>query len=88
MTDMKEALNNVFSSPNESDSNGEIANVVDGLFRIAYALDGVAIALEHLGKGSPPASTGMGATELLAREHRDGLAAIAQAISDLTEKGT
>jgi len=35
------------TSPNEADSNGEPANVVDGLFAIARALDRVADAIRH-----------------------------------------
>lgn len=36
-------------SPNEADTNGEPANVVDGLFAIARAIDGLAAAMrgEH-----------------------------------------
>lgn len=40
------ALRAVLVSPNESDSNFEPANVVDGLFAIARALDRVADAIE------------------------------------------
>lgn len=32
-------------SPNETDSNGEPANVVDGLFAIARAIDGLAATM-------------------------------------------
>lgn len=35
---MKDALKEEFMSPNECDRNGEIANVVDGLFAIARAI--------------------------------------------------
>ena len=38
-------------SPNEADSNGEPANVVDGLFAIARAIDGLAQAI----RGDVPA---------------------------------
>lgn len=34
-----------FTSPNEGDRNGETANMVDGLFAIARALDRVADAV-------------------------------------------
>lgn len=44
--DQLSALQEVFSSPNESDSNGEPANVVDGLFAIARAINKLAIQLE------------------------------------------
>jgi hypothetical protein len=39
------ALDRTLMSPNECDSNGEIANVVDGLFAIARGLHAVADAL-------------------------------------------
>lgn len=42
-----------FISPNETDANGEYANVIDGLFAIARAIGRVADALEKL-KGAPP----------------------------------
>jgi hypothetical protein len=47
MTD--DALLQALFSDNESDQNGEAANVVDGLFAIARALDRVARALERRG---------------------------------------
>jgi hypothetical protein len=37
-------------SPNETDSNGEPANVVDGLFAIARALQDVAYAITETGE--------------------------------------
>lgn len=40
------AIADTLSSPNEADRNGEVANVVDGLYAIARALDRVARALE------------------------------------------
>lgn len=39
------ALGASFISPNEADSNGESANVVDGLFAIARAIDRLAAAV-------------------------------------------
>ena len=49
LTQINDAIREVFISPNVSDSNGEAANVVDamanvanGLFRIAKAIDGLA----------------------------------------------
>jgi hypothetical protein len=36
-----------FESPNEMDQNGETANVVDGLFAIARALDNVARSIRE-----------------------------------------
>jgi hypothetical protein len=43
-----EAIKFTLTTPNESDSNGESANVVDGLFAIARALRRVAVAIERL----------------------------------------
>jgi hypothetical protein len=39
------AIGYALVSPNEGDSNGEPANVVDGLFAIARAVDGLAAAI-------------------------------------------
>lgn len=41
-----DAIESTLISPNESDSNGECANVVDGLFRIARAIDRLASAVQ------------------------------------------
>jgi hypothetical protein len=41
------ALRDCLISPNEGDRNGEAANVVDGLFAIARALDRLASAVEE-----------------------------------------
>jgi hypothetical protein len=56
MSDKKEpgievatAVVRCFISPNERDSNHEAANIVDGLFAIARALDRVADAIESRG---------------------------------------
>jgi hypothetical protein len=43
-----EALTGLVST-NESDSNGEPANVVDGLFAIARAIEALAAAVKHPG---------------------------------------
>lgn len=40
------ALRETLQSPNEADSNGEIANVVDGLFAIARSIESLAQAIE------------------------------------------
>jgi hypothetical protein len=48
-----DALAMALISPNEADRNGEHANVVDGLFAIARALDRVAVALEKSNIGAP-----------------------------------
>lgn len=44
--DIAAALRDTLRSPNESDSNGEAANVVDGLFAISRALHRLAKAIE------------------------------------------
>lgn len=44
--DVGEALLEAFISPNETDSNLEPANVVDGLFAIARAVDRLAEAIK------------------------------------------
>lgn len=41
------AIEATLSSPNEMDSNGEIANVTDGLYALARAVHHLADALEH-----------------------------------------
>jgi hypothetical protein len=41
-----EALEYALTSPNEVDRNGEVANVVDGLFALARAVDRLAAAVE------------------------------------------
>ena len=41
-------LGDLFVSPNESDRNGEPANVVDGLFAISRALKDVAKAIDQM----------------------------------------
>lgn len=43
-----DALRACLISPNESDSNFEAANVVDGLYSIARALSAVATAIQDL----------------------------------------
>lgn len=45
-----DALTRTLISPNEADSNLEPANVVDGLFAIARALDRIATALDAQAK--------------------------------------
>ena len=53
--ELVEVLQSVFESPNESDSNGEYANVVDGLFFIGRAIEHLAVAVEGASKnGMPP----------------------------------
>lgn len=55
------ALRDCLISPNEMDRNMESANVVDGLFAIARAIDRLATAVHKLGLAD--ASTPMGAIE-------------------------
>ena len=56
ITDALTLLAGNLRSPNESDSNGEAANVVDGLFAIARGLHAVAEAIKaaawHVSPGS------------------------------------
>lgn len=74
-----QAIQRTFESPNEMDRNGEEANVVDGLFAIARALDGVRSALHYLGNGN--SGTELGAIEALGVIFRDGMSKIAAALS-------
>jgi hypothetical protein len=48
LVDVLEEFTTRFESPNESDRNGETANVVDGLFAIARGLHAVAKAIESI----------------------------------------
>lgn len=45
-SDSVDRLADCFTSPNETDSNGETANVVDGLFAIARAIGRLADVIE------------------------------------------
>jgi len=49
-TRLAHALSQALFSPNECDRNGEDANVVDGLFAIARALETLARAVEGGGR--------------------------------------
>jgi hypothetical protein len=49
------AIGYALVSPNEGDSNGEAANVVDGLFAIARAIDNLAAVMR--GEAAPMRST-------------------------------
>lgn len=75
--EIAKALVEVFTSPNEVDSNLETANIVDGLFAIARALQGLTKAVYKLGLAD--AATGMGAFEVLSKEVK----AMAEAIGSL-----
>ena len=44
-----EGLRYVFTSPNEADSNLETANIVDGLYRLARAIDRLAVEVSKTG---------------------------------------
>ena len=54
------------------------ANVVDGLFAIARAIDGLVYQVKYLGNGN--AATQMGAIENLAKELKDGSNAISSSL--------
>jgi hypothetical protein len=45
--DVAQAVWGTFRTPNEVDSNGEPANMVDGLFAIARAIDRLAEAVDR-----------------------------------------
>mgnify|MGYP001558271493 CR=1 FL=1 len=70
------AIEYAFTSPNESDSNLETANIVDGLYRVARAL-------RDLGNGN--AATSMGGMEALGMTMKESAEIIAGALSDLAE---
>lgn len=75
------AAHDSFVSETEPDRVGDASNVVDGLYAIARALDGVAHALNRL--GTADANTGMGGLELVAKEVRDGFEGLASAVTAL-----
>jgi hypothetical protein len=52
-TTIAEAIGSCLISPNESDSNLEAANVVDGLFFIGRALHRIADAIEAIREREP-----------------------------------
>lgn len=78
MKEIAAAIENSFISPNESDSNFEAANVVDGLFAVARSINGLAKAVDRLGTND--VATNMGAIEILAKEVSGAGSAIAAAI--------
>jgi hypothetical protein len=57
-TDTGNAIRGALISPNESDPNGEAANVVDGLFAIARAIEQLA------GRSNDPREFGLHADDL------------------------
>lgn len=75
---VSDALMETLISPNEHNTNLEAANVVDGLFAIARALNDVAKSLRELGVND--AATPMGAVEMLAKEVKDGADRLSYAI--------
>jgi len=77
------AIWGTLSSPNESDSNLETANVVDALCKCARGLHRIAEALNRLGNAD--ASTPMGGMEALGAVHKEGYELLADAIRDTKE---
>lgn len=69
-------MNKCFQSVNESDSNMEPANLVDGMFAIARALNGVADSILKLGNND--AGTRMGAIEALGLVVDGGLKSLSE----------
>jgi hypothetical protein len=59
-------------SPNETDSNGEPANVVDGLFAIARAIDRLADAATRIAYGGVGEPTGLEAVSMTLNGGRNG----------------
>ncbi len=57
------ALMSCLISPNEMDRNLESANVVDGMFAIARAIDRLSRAIEAQGSSLQPATSGKRDTE-------------------------
>jgi hypothetical protein len=79
LTRLAKALADALFSPNELDRNMEPANVVDGLFAIARALNRVATAIDNVRTDHPlQGETFDGISE--------GLGHIAEAIDDLTKR--
>lgn len=80
------ALYDTLRSPNEHDQNGEIANVTDGLFAIAAAINSLARAVDDLGFGRMNDPVGKGAMEGHTMIMRDvmteGMMQIAGAINE------
>lgn len=62
-------LGNCFVSPNESDSNGEEANIVDAIFAMSRSLREIAHSIDRLGLNN--ADTKLGAIEVLSKEIRE-----------------
>jgi len=75
-----EALRDVFQSPNVSDNNFEIANVVDALDSVARAM---VFAAKHLGNGD--ASTQWGALEAHGKAMLDAAETVGSGLHDLAD---
>ncbi len=67
----------------EVNRRGEVANVVDGLFEIARAIDGLATQVKYLGTGD--AGTTIGAIEFLGASVEKGMNGIAVALSEIAQ---
>jgi len=76
-----DALYGTLISPNESDSNLEQANVVDGLFAVARAIHAVSTAIRRL--GTAEASTPFGALEVLGMEIKTAGELISSALGEV-----
>lgn len=63
-TDTGNAIRSALISPNEADSNSEPANVVDGLFAIARAIDHLADAAARIAHGGDGEPTGLEAVSM------------------------
>jgi len=49
-SDIARAIKYAFSSPNECDSNGEEANIVDAIYMLARAINRLADAVQAFGR--------------------------------------
>lgn len=76
---LAEALRATLISPNEQDRNLEAANVVDGLFAIARAVDRLATQVKYLGNGD--ATDNRGAIEAFGMHIGEKMDALAEAIT-------
>lgn len=81
--EVAQALYNTLISPNESDSNFESANVVDGLFAIARGLHHIARSIEALGNNN--AATEMGAIEAASVKVSEAVLAAASTVAEAME---
>lgn len=92
------ALHATLITPNETDSNMEPANIVDGLFAIARAIDSLAVAVTRVSHGDVHGATGLemlsiavngpGAIghDAVTTAIRDGFHEVAEVISDAIAK--